>query len=477
LITGFQTMPNLPNIQRDRWRVILTKPGASEIMVVPHGAACDLPEVRVPQNQRVARNLNAELKRDWKIDAISIVPAKRRSKAADSVRYHLAEPIRADAPLPRGLRWTAVASLTPHSFLIAEDFNVLRSFLQELSASPGDHGPFAHLGWFREVTSWLEEAILSSHFAWSGRFEQFHASPFFSLIRFDTRPRALWFKAVGEPNTHEFAITRELAERVPKYVPRLLAVRPDWNAWLAEECPGGTLDEVSDIALWTRAVRSLANLQVESISWSKSLLQAGARDLRGAFTRSAVESFFRMVEGLLGPMAEAVKLDFSVEDLQPMEARMTELLDRAGNLQVPDTLGHLDLNAGNVVVSSERCAYLDWAEAYVGPPFLALEYLLQTFRKIFGRGSPHERPVVEAYLAAWEAVTSPRDIREFWGLTPALAIFAYTQRCVAAVEPSGPDISRFGEYLGVLLRRLRRELGRQAERRSNRGDFHNDSTV
>jgi hypothetical protein len=452
-------MPHPPDIERDRWRVIITRPGASEIIVVPHGAACDLPEVRVPGNQRLGWNLNAALQRDWKIDVISIVPARRRCRAGDSVRYHLAEPIPADAPLPSGIRWAAVASLTPESFLIAEDFNAVRGFVEEQSASPGHHGPFAHLGWFREVASWLEKAITPFHFAWSGRFEQFHASPFFSLIRFDTHPRALWFKAVGEPNMREFAITRELAERVPKHVPRLLAVRPDWNAWLAEECPGATLDQVSDIALWSRAVRSLADLQVESISWSRSLLQAGAHDLRGVFTRSAVESFFRMVERLLGPMADTTKPDFSVEDLPPMQARMTQLLDRTRNLRVPDTLGHLDLNAGNVIVSSERCAYLDWAEAYVGPPFLPLEYLLQTFRKIFGRGSPHERLVVAAYLTAWEAVLSPQDIGQCWALTPALAIFAYTQRCVAAVEPSGPDITRFGEYLGVLLRRLRRELG------------------
>jgi hypothetical protein len=470
-------MSHPPEIERDRWRIIITKPGASEIMVVPCGAAFDLPEIRVPQNQRLARNLNAALESDWKIGVISIMPIRRRSTVGDSVRYHLAEPIPADMPLPRGIRWTAVASLTPQSFLIAEDFNAVRGFVEEQSAFPGDRGPFAHLGWFREVTSWLEEVIKPFHFAWSGRFEQFHASPFFSLLRFDTRPRALWFKAVGEPNTREFAITRDLAERGPRYVPRLLAVRPGWNAWLAEECPGETLDQVSDIALWSRAVRSLANLQVASISWSKSLLQAGAHDLRGIFTRSAVERFFAMVARLLGPMADAVKLDFSVEDLPPMEARMMRLLDRAANLRVPDALGHLDLNAGNVIVSAERCAYLDWAEAYVGPPFLALEYLLQTFRKIFGRGSPHERRVVEAYLAAWEAVLPPRDIREFWGLTPALAIFAYTQRCVAAVQPSGPDISRFGEYLGVLFRRLRRELASQAERMPNRGDSNNDATL
>jgi hypothetical protein len=449
------------------------------MIVVPRGAAFDLPEVRVPQNLRLAWNLNAELKRDWQLDVVSVLPSNLRphSRVGDRVRYHLAEFIAANVPLPNGARWASVSTLTSQSFLIADDFHALRSFVEELSTSPGNHGPFGHLGWFHEVTSWLQNAIVPHHLEWSGRFEQFHASPFFSLIRFETHPRAVWFKAVGEPNTREFAITRELASRCQEYVPRLLAVRPDWNAWLAEECPGKTLDQVSDIGLWSRAVRSLANLQIESMSWSKSLLQAGAHDLRGLFTPSAVENFFAMAERLLGPMAEAVTPDLSVEDLQPMEARMMQLLDRAGNLRFPETLGHLDLNAGNVIVSSQRCAYLDWAEAYVGPPFLALEYLLQTFRRVFGRGSPHERPVVQAYLAAWEAVIPLRDVRELWGLTPALAIFAYTQRCVAAVEPSGPDISRFGAYLGVLLRRLRCELGSQTDRTSNCGEVHDDSSV
>ena len=472
-------MPHQTDIQRDRWRVVITRAIASEMIVVPHGAAFDLPEVRVPQNQRLAWNLNAELKRDWQLDVVSILPSNvgPRSRAGDRLRYHLAEFVDANVPLPSGLRWASISALTSQSFLIAEDFQVLRSFVEELSASPGNHGPFGHLGWFQEVTSWLQNAIAPFHLEWTGRFEQFHASPFFSLIRFETRPRALWFKAVGEPNTREFAITRELAERCHEYVPRLLAVRPDWNAWLAEECPGKTLDQVSDIGLWSRAVQDLANLQIESMSWSKSLLQAGAHDLRRLFTRSAVESFFAMAEELLGLMVEAVTLDLSVADLRSMQARMIELLDRAENLRFPDTLGHLDLNAGNVIVSSQRCAYLDWAEAYVGPPFLSLEYLLQTFRRVFGRGSPHERPVVQAYLAVWEAVIPLRDTRELWGLTPALAIFAYTQRCVAAVEPSGPGISRFGDYLGVLLRRLKHELGSQAGKTSNRREVHDDSSV
>jgi len=455
-------MPHPAHIQRDRWRVVITRPSASEMIVVPHGAAFNLPEVRVPQNQRLAWNLNAELKRDWQLDVVSILPSKVRSqsRAGDPARYHLAEFIATNVPLPSGLRWAGVSTLTSQSFLVAEDFHALRGFVEELSASPGNHGPFGHPGWFQQVTSWLQNAIVPHHLEWNGRFEQFHASPFFSLIRFETRPRAVWFKAVGEPNTREFTITRDLASRCKEYVPRLLAVRPDWNAWLAEECPGKTLDRVSDIGLWSRAVRSLASLQIESMSWSKSLLQAGAHDLRELFMRSAVESFFAMAERLHEPMAEAVSPDFSVEDWRRMEGRMLQLLDRAGNLRFPETLGHLDLNAGNVIVSSEQCAYLDWAEAYVGPPFLTLEYLLQTFRRVFGHGSPHESPVVRAYLTAWEPLIPLRDIDQFWELTPALAVFAYAQRCFVAAESSEQGFTRFANYLRALLERLRRELER-----------------
>jgi hypothetical protein len=415
---------------------MISRRGASEVIVLFDGTAFDLPEVRLPQNQRLAWNLNAALKNDWQLDVVSIAPSNVRSQSSvgDPVRYHLAELIQPNVPLPSGMRWATVSSLTSQSFLVAADYNALRAFHEGLSASPSTHAPFEHLGWFREVTSWIEDAIIPFRLQWNGRFEQFHASASFSLIRFETLPRAVWFKAVGEPNTREFAIIRELSKHCQEYVPRLLAVRPDWNGWLAEECPGKTLDQVSDIDLWRHAVRSLANLQVESLSWSKSLLLAGAHDLRTLFARPAVERFFALVERLIAPMAESVTPDFPVEDLRLMKGRMLQLLDHAGNSRVPEALGHLDLNAGNVVVSSGQCGYLDWAEAYVGPPFLALDYLLQNFRRAFGRGSQHESSVVQTYLTVWEPLIPFSDIRDFWGLTPALAVFAYAQRCLLAAE-------------------------------------------
>jgi hypothetical protein len=379
---------------------------------------------------------------------------------ADPVRYHLAELIHPDMPLPSGMRWATVSSLTSESFPVSADYNALRAFHEGLSASPSNRAPFEHLGWFRELTSWIEDAIMPFRLQWNGRFEQFHASASFSLIRFETLPRAVWFKAVGEPNTREFAITRELAKNCQEYVPRLLAVRLDWNGWLAEECPGKTLDQISDIDLWRHAVRTLANLQVESLSWSKSLLQAGAHDLETLFTQSAVKQFFAMAEGLVSPTVEPLKPDFSVEDLRLMEARMPQLLDRAGNSRVPDALGHLDLNAGNVVVSPEQCVYLDWAEAYVGPPFLTLDYLLQNFRRAFGRASQHELSVVQTYLTVWERIIPLSGIDELWELTPALAVFAYAQRCLLAAEPYGLGVSRSTNYLRALLRRLRNELAK-----------------
>jgi Phosphotransferase enzyme family len=453
-------MPDPIHTPFDRWRVLIPRRHASEVLVLAEQATCHLPEVRVPQNQRLAWHLNAALKHCWQLDVVSIPPVDigPHSREDGAVRYHVAELLRANAPLPGGMQWASVSSLTPQSLPMPGDFSALRAFLKEISDPASKDAPFGHLGWLREVTSWFRDAITPLALEWNGRFEQFHASASFSLMRLETAPRAAWFKAVGEPNTREFRITLELANRYPEYVPRILAVRPDWNAWLAEECPGKTLDQILEIDLWRNAARALAGLQIESLSRPKELLRAGAHNLDMFLSQPAVEQFLAVAEKLVSQNPQPRPIDPTLDDLSAMTDQLRELLEHAEKLRVPNALGHLDLNAGNVIVSSERCAYLDWAEAYVGLPFLTFEYFLQQFRRAFGQQAPRESAVVETYLAAWEQVLPRSDVREAWALTPALAVFAYALRCVAASEPYGTGVPRMANYLRTLLRKLKREL-------------------
>jgi hypothetical protein len=444
--------------EMDRWRMIILNRDTTQILV--ESIERGLPEVAVPRHQRLAWHLNAEIKSNWNLTAVSILPLDcDPSDATGSlIEYHITELHPAPTALPFNLRWINILDFESNPKVPAEDRSALRRF-PEILANPVNIGtPFGRLGWFEEVASWVRETIAPLSLDWDGQFEQFQASACFSLIRFATRPRSVWFKAVGEPNTREFSITQKLASLHTTFVPRILAARPEWNAWLAEDCSGQVLNEIAEPELWRMASRTLAELQVASSAHAGDLLRLGAHDLRGIFADAAIDRFFFSAERLLGQDSERTERGIATTDFSWMNSAFREALAKSEESRIPEALGHLDLNAGNAIVTRERCVYLDWAEAYVGPPLLTLQYLLQSFRRKFGRSSAEELSVVEAYLDVWKCVAPREPIRDAWAVAPALAVFAYAHRCLTAVETSGVQNARFTNYLASLLRRLRREL-------------------
>jgi len=140
-------------------------------------------------------------------------------------------------------------------------------------------GPFSRLGWFGELHNWIESVVEPIGFHVNGRFRQLNASPSFSLIRFETSGSAVWFKAVGEPNQREFAITCALSRLFPSHLPNVLATRPDWNAWLTRESEGRLLGDEQESATWERVAAVLAELQINSCDRTPAIAGAGARDL------------------------------------------------------------------------------------------------------------------------------------------------------------------------------------------------------
>jgi hypothetical protein len=62
---------------------------------------------------------------------------------------------------------------------------------------------------------------------------------------------------------------------------------------------------------------------------------------------------------------------------------------------LPDTIGHIDFNPGNILVSPDRCVFLDWAEGCVTNPVITFEYL----RRHMERGGVEE-PAADSRLSA-----------------------------------------------------------------------------
>src|SRR5208337_82367 len=248
----------------ETYRVIMLGRSGTEVLLVPDGGRFALPSVEIPRWQRVAENLTAAVKTDWGEEVVCLFEpdASPRTNGA-GIRYQATEHWSASGSPKMPTRWVPVSALSQESLIDRSDYLATRQSIgtcnAQIKGSPA--GPFARLGWFKELREWVETAIEPAGFHLNERFRQLNASPSFSLVRFETEGPALWFKAVGDPNQKEFPITFTLARLFPKYLPRILATRADWNGWLTREVAGKLLCDVQEDTLWERAAAALAELQ------------------------------------------------------------------------------------------------------------------------------------------------------------------------------------------------------------------------
>jgi len=456
----------------ETYRVIVLGQNGTEILVASNGDRFALPSVNIPRGQRVAENLTAAVKTDWGEEVVCLVePDVSPSANTTGTHYQATEHCSASGRPKVPTQWVPLSALSHDSWIGASDgasdYLAIQQSIAECSAEEKESpsGPFARLGWFKELSEWVEAVIEPLGFHLNGNVRQLNASSSFSLVRFETDGPALWFKAVGEPNQKEFLITRTLAQLFPNCIPGVLAVRPDWNGWLTREAAGKLLGEVREDALWQRAAAALAELQIDSIDHGARILGTGARDLGAAELSKLIQPFMKSMAQLMERQTKVPPATLDHDELLLLGDRIQSALDALEALGIPETLGHLDFNPGNIIVSPSRCTFLDWAEAYVGNPFFSAQYLLEHLRRTNGTDSAAETKLVEAYCAQWEHVVPPGAVAEGLALAPLLAVFAY-----AAGSNAWEDTERLqpatAGYLRSLTRRMSREANELESRRS-----------
>jgi len=324
-------------------------------------------------------------------------------------------------------------------------------------------GAFARLGWFKDLCGWVQQEVTARGFQLNGNFRQLNASPSFSLIRFETDGPAVWFKAVGDPNQHEFPITALLARLFPRRLPQVLAIQPASNGWLATEFEGIELSDAKDIRPWKTAAEELATMQIESIAKTAQLLETGVRDVRTARLLSVVDPFLSLMDNLMAMQVKVPPPVLTPGDLNLLRESIADALGCIEEYGFPDALGHLDPNPGNILVAAKQCAFLDWAEAYVGHPFYTFEYLLEHFRRAGNTDEALQQQLTDSYVEKWKQLLSPVVIAESLAVAPLLAAFVYA---VALTRDSQRlQDPKTAAYLRSLARRMSREANQIVERR------------
>jgi len=452
----------------ETYRVIVLGQSGTEVLVAPNGDRFALPSVNIPCWQRVAENLTAAVNTEWGEEVICLIePDVSASTNATQIRYQAAEHCSASGKPKMPTQWVPFSSLAHDSLIGASDYLAIQQSIALCSAEGKEStsGPFARLGWFKELREWVEAVIEPLGFHLNGNVRQVNASPSFSLVRFETDGPALWFKAVGEPNLREFLITLTLTGLFPKYIPQVFAARPEWNGWLTPEVEGTSLSETQEITSWETAAVALAKLQIESISAGASLLESGARDLGAAAMSKLVEPFLDVMHQLMEQQTKATPRALSRNELAFLGGHIQNSLRVLKTSDIPDSLGSLDFNPGNVIASKNGCKFLDWAEAYVGHPFFTFAYLLEHFRRVVAVDAKLEQQLTASYTAQWEQLLPLAVIAESLTVAPLLAVFAYASGCGLCNQERLRDPENAG-YLRALTRRMNREANEMIDWRS-----------
>jgi hypothetical protein len=449
--------------ERETCHVIVFGPDGGDVLLKTTDAGFVFPLVEIPRCERLAENLTAAVRRDWGCEVFCLFSPNDGNPNGD--HYEVMECWHGQNT--GATNWIPICSLTADAFHNRAEFRTLERCLHELDEYKHDpSSPFAQRGWLAQLRGWTADAIRPLKLELGASFRQYNASSSFSLVRLETNGPAVWFKAVAEPNLREFPITLKLAKLFPGFIPEILGTKPEWNAWLSREIEGTNLGEARDVAPWKMAATDLARLQLASISRSDSVLSSGAHDLRFDALLTSIDPFFELAARLMEEQPKVPPATLSRQELNVLKLRIEDSLTLLEDLRIPNTLGHLDLNPWNIVVSADASVFLDWAEAYVGPPFFSLEYLLQHFRRGIGASAALESQFVNAYVEPWRQLLPDDLTSEALVLAPLVAVFAYAAGTQAWKDEGRLQDPKTGACFRSLVRRMNQEAIQFIERRA-----------
>lgn len=448
----------------ETYRLIITRRDAKEILLSPKGQDWVLPRVEIRKQQRIAEQLTAEAGKAWGLETCCLfVPNSCTSSRNGSATCAVMECVKHNERAPAGAYWMPL-NVAAECGGAEEAATIQDAFAELASYTNGEKpGPFAKPGWIQELFSWAYEQTAPMGLRFTGNFRQYNASPTFSLLRIETDGDAFWFKATGEPNSHELPVSVLLARLFPRHVPRILAVHPAWNGWLTVEASGTALDETSDCSVWERVAGELAELQIASIGKSDELLERKCKDLRLPEIVKFIDPFLSRMAELMAAQEKRSPAPLADSELTSLGEGLEEACSLLQSLGLPDTLGHIDLNPGNILVSPDRCIFLDWAEAGVTNPVITFEYLRQHMERGGVAEPAADSRLSSAYLRPWVAFFSPDDLRRAVAAAPPVAVFVHAIAGDVWRTVNPVSNAALAGYFRSLTRRMYRGAVRAAE--------------
>jgi hypothetical protein len=431
----------MPDLIRDatEYCVVFRRPPASCGHLGPDRETSCLLRLQIPGMTRTAQQLQNNIRERW---GINVIVLHVQGSKHDGPGWALVELLNTAARLnDRENHPVPFASAD----LSSGDRRACELFLANCSSIP-----FAQVGWIDEAIDWLSRVTCRGFSRRS--IEQLNAGGGFTLLRFCADDGTVhWLKATGVPNLHEMAVTSRLSKLCPEFLPTLVAIRPEWNAWVMENA-GEALSLPADDSLLVGAIRRFAALQIRAIDAADLLLADGAFDHRAPTLLRGLDQIIAFLIEAMERQTSTKALPLKRDRLEELKRMLFDAIREMEDLGVPDTVLHNDLNLGNILYDGENCYFIDWSEAAVGNPFLSAERL----RLLSGASAS---ACGEQYRAAWREIVREDAICRAQSLAPLLSIFT----CLYGRGDWLKDASKITPKFESYARSLARHMDRAAQ--------------
>lgn len=443
-------MERSSGLRYDEWRLVVIDAQSLRLLAHDGASGAFLPREFIAPYTRVAEALTEAIKQHYGLSTIQLAvvshPGERGGCAVHEV-------ISSCTAACRPLSLLALDEIASGE-LTAEERNAVLSIM---AGEPTKWGRFARLGWIYEL---LDLMGTNRDRIAMPVIRQLGLSIDFCLISWkDASGRKLWFKAVGEPNTREYRLTLALAGRFRAYLPKITVSIPEWNGWVMEDANGVPLNESHASEQCKEALTALAVMQREMACDVHLLRTVGAKDWTCLKIAALCEPFFADAERIMLAQISTKTNPLLDSELILLRSEIESAISIIENAGIPETLFHGDIGHGNIIATSEGPVFLDWAETYIGHPFLCAEHLLADFMRFHPHLSCDSMALRIAYANHWKDYATTSALTNVVTFAPATAAFVYA---LMAWESSvnGPEPTRSWPLIRSLLRRTKWELVR-----------------
>jgi len=320
--------------------------------------------------------------------------------------YEMENRTSAWSPPVRG-RWVTRDTIGGLPFGIPAHRVLVEQWLSDAEQlTPPQRRPWARRGWLDATTNWIRDQLRHMGIMFVS-IEQQRTWERSCLLRVQTDAGNLYFKAVPSMFAHEPPLTQRLAEWLPGRFPTILKLDDHQHWMLMADFGGQSLEHAHDITQWEAAMRRFAEIQIGLVLRKDELLALGCPS-------RPLDGFPEHIDALLDDNA-ALLVDkpggLTRAEAAGLRTRRAEFHTTARELiafDLPLSLEHGDLWAGNIVMTGSDFLFFDWSDSSLTHPFFSLSLFLQDAADAFPEIPNIRDRLSEAYLAPW-ALYRPMD--------------------------------------------------------------------